>query len=216
MGYISYAREAVTTIGQQLVATLELSRVCQARKRLFLKVELSKWLQQTTKNDGLMRRPTALRSLKILKCNPLNLVHTVLLIIQSFVSSTGNLVHSPSKCLLPFGLYGVKWPQQKQACHSHDDNTPMSFQLHVTEDFFKSHISSFVCFFDIKKPQKDRAFTKSRTLFLRSVFQKHEGKNYNIIMSNNYNAATTPSTLSKQRVYLNTYVVKIDVYLPKY
>ena len=33
-------------------------------------------------------------------------------------------------------------------------------------------------------------------------------------MSNNYNAAMTPSTLSKQRVYLNTYVVKIDVYLP--
>ena len=137
MGYISYAREAVTTIGQQLVATLELSRVCQARKRLFLKVELSKWLQQTTKNDGLMRRPTALRSLKILKCNPLNLVHTVLLIIQSFVSSTGNMVHSPSKCLLPFGLYGVKWPQQKQACHSHDNAaTVLSFQLQVTEDFF--------------------------------------------------------------------------------
>ena len=34
------------------------------------------------------------------------------------------------------GLYGVKWPQEKQACHSHDDATPLSFQLQVTEDFF--------------------------------------------------------------------------------
>ena len=45
-------------------------------------------------------------------------------------------VHSPSKCLVRFGLYGVKWPQQKQACHSHDDAPPLSFQLQVTEAFF--------------------------------------------------------------------------------
>ena len=45
------------------------------------------------------------------------------------------VVHSPSKCLVRFGLYGVKWPQQKQACHSHDDAKPLSFQLQVTEDF---------------------------------------------------------------------------------
>ena len=34
------------------------------------------------------------------------------------------------------GLYGVKWPQEKQACLSHDDATPLSFQLQVTEDIF--------------------------------------------------------------------------------
>ena len=35
------------------------------------------------------------------------------------------------------GVYGVKWPQEKQACHSHDDAMPLSFWLQVTEDFFK-------------------------------------------------------------------------------
>ena len=33
-------------------------------------------------------------------------------------------------------LYGVKWPQEKQACDSLDDATPSPFQLQVTEDFF--------------------------------------------------------------------------------
>ena len=35
--------------------------------------------------------------------------------------------------------YIVKWTQEKWACDSHDDATPLSFQLQVTEDFFKSH-----------------------------------------------------------------------------
>ena len=33
--------------------------------------------------------------------------------------------------------YIVKWTQEKWACDSHDDATPLSFQLQVTEDFFK-------------------------------------------------------------------------------
>ena len=33
----------------------------------------------------------------------------------------------------------VKWPQEKWACDFHDDAMPLSFQLQVTEDFFKSH-----------------------------------------------------------------------------
>ena len=32
--------------------------------------------------------------------------------------------------------YIVKWTQEKWACDSHDDATPLSFQLQVTEDFF--------------------------------------------------------------------------------
>ena len=30
----------------------------------------------------------------------------------------------------------VKWPQEKWACDFHDDATPLSFQLKVTEDYF--------------------------------------------------------------------------------
>ena len=47
-----------------------------------------------------------------------------------------------TRATLPFKLfclYGVKWPQQKQTCHSHDNAMPLPFQLQVTEDFFKSH-----------------------------------------------------------------------------
>ena len=36
----------------------------------------------------------------------------------------------------PVKSYVVKWPKEKEACHSHDDATPSSFQLQVTEDFF--------------------------------------------------------------------------------
>jgi hypothetical protein len=32
--------------------------------------------------------------------------------------------------------YLVKWTQEKWGCDSHDDATPLSFQLQVTEDFF--------------------------------------------------------------------------------
>ena len=35
-------------------------------------------------------------------------------------------------------FYQVNWPQEKWACDFHDDATPLSFQLQVTEDFFKS------------------------------------------------------------------------------
>ena len=38
--------------------------------------------------------------------------------------------------------YLVKWTQEKWSCDSHDDATPLSFQLQVTEDFFKSYIFS--------------------------------------------------------------------------
>ena len=34
------------------------------------------------------------------------------------------------------GLYVVKLTQEKQACHSHDGATPLSFWLQVSEDFF--------------------------------------------------------------------------------
>ena len=37
------------------------------------------------------------------------------------------LIHSPSKCLVRLGLYGVKLSKQKLACHSHDDAVPLSF-----------------------------------------------------------------------------------------
>ena len=33
-------------------------------------------------------------------------------------------------------FYLVKWPQEKWPCDFHDDATPLSFQLQVTEDFF--------------------------------------------------------------------------------
>ena len=33
--------------------------------------------------------------------------------------------------------YIVKWTQEKWACDSYDGATPLSFQLQVTEDFFK-------------------------------------------------------------------------------
>ena len=33
--------------------------------------------------------------------------------------------------------YLLKWTQEKWACDSHDDATPLSFQLQVTEDFLK-------------------------------------------------------------------------------
>ena len=33
-------------------------------------------------------------------------------------------------------FYLVKWLQEKSACDFHDDATPLSFQLQVTEDFF--------------------------------------------------------------------------------
>ena len=33
-------------------------------------------------------------------------------------------------------FYLVKWPQEKWACDFHDDATPLSFQLQITEDFF--------------------------------------------------------------------------------
>ena len=45
-------------------------------------------------------------------------------------------LHCPSKCFVLFGLYSVKWPKQKQVCHSHDDALPLSFQLQVNEAFF--------------------------------------------------------------------------------
>ena len=42
----------------------------------------------------------------------------------------------PQKCLDLLELYGVKWLYEKEAGHSHDDATPLSFWLQVTEDFF--------------------------------------------------------------------------------
>ena len=50
-------------------------------------------------------------------------------------------ISSYTVCVLilytPVKSYVVKWPKEKEACHSHDDATPSSFQLQVTEDFFK-------------------------------------------------------------------------------
>ena len=40
------------------------------------------------------------------------------------------LLHTPVKS------YVVKWPLEKWACHSHDDATPLSFHLQVTQVFF--------------------------------------------------------------------------------
>ena len=37
-----------------------------------------------------------------------------------------------------FAFSLVKWPQEKWACDFHDDATPLSFQLQVTEDLFLS------------------------------------------------------------------------------
>ena len=41
------------------------------------------------------------------------------------------LLHTPVKS------YVVKWPQEKWACHSHDNATPLSFHLQVTQVFFQ-------------------------------------------------------------------------------
>ena len=45
-------------------------------------------------------------------------------------------IQSCAKKYRKIGLYVVKWPWEKWACHSHDDATPLSFWLQVTEDFF--------------------------------------------------------------------------------
>ena len=46
----------------------------------------------------------------------------------------------PTVCLIilypPIKRYIVNWLQEKQVCESHDDATPLSFWLQVTEDFF--------------------------------------------------------------------------------
>ena len=36
----------------------------------------------------------------------------------------------------PLKIYVLKQPQEKQACHSHDNATPLSFRLRVTQDYF--------------------------------------------------------------------------------
>ena len=46
-------------------------------------------------------------------------------------------VHSLKKCLGLLLILVHKWPQEKQACHSHHDSTPLSFQLQEAEDFLK-------------------------------------------------------------------------------
>ena len=45
-------------------------------------------------------------------------------------------LQSRAKKYRKFGLYVVKWQQEKWACHSHDAATPLSSWLQVTEDFF--------------------------------------------------------------------------------
>ena len=45
-------------------------------------------------------------------------------------------LHWRRKCLVWQAILLVKWPQEKWACDFHDDATPLSFQLQVTEDFF--------------------------------------------------------------------------------
>ena len=45
-------------------------------------------------------------------------------------------IQSCAKQYIHLNLYGVKWPQEKQACHSHDATPLLPFQLQVTEDFF--------------------------------------------------------------------------------
>ena len=51
-------------------------------------------------------------------------------------------LHSPKKCLGLLLILLHKWPQEKKAWHSHEDATPLFFQLQEAEDFFKNLVIS--------------------------------------------------------------------------
>ena len=67
----------------------------------------------------------------------------VFVLIHRLIDRLGGMASNPLfiilQCVSQFYIpqsYVVKWPKEKEVCHFHDDATPLSFRLQVTEAFF--------------------------------------------------------------------------------